>query len=150
MVEDIKSIVEEVLHKLNRYSDDAVALIVRTGLAETGFRKLIQYGGGPGLGFFQVELATAKDILENYVNYRPKYLEILLELGLNENDLEFSIKTNIALQVAFCRLHYMRDKNPIPSWTDLEGQAIYWKQVYNTPLGKGTVEHFVKACEKDF
>ena len=150
MVEDIKSIVEEVLYKLNRYSDDALAMVVRTGLAETGYRKLVQFGGGPGLGFFQVELATAKDILENYVKYRPKYLEILLELGLNENDLEFSIKTNIALQVAFCRLHYMRDKNPIPSWTDLEGQAIYWKQVYNTPLGKGTTKHFIEACEKDF
>ena len=150
MIEDIKSIAEEVLYKLNKYSDDALAMIIRTGNAETGYRKLIQYGGGPGLGFFQVELATAQDILDNYVQYRPAYLKVLMELGLDAENLEFCIKTNIALQIAFCRLHYMRDKNPIPSWTDLEAQASYWKDVYNTHLGKGTIKHFVEANQKDF
>lgn len=150
MIEDIKSIAEEVLYKLNKYSDDALAMIIRTGNAETGYRKLIQYGGGPGLGFFQVELATAQDILDNYVQYRPAYLKVLMELGLDSKNLAFSIKTNIALQIAFCRLHYMRDKNPIPSWSDLEGQASYWKEVYNTHLGKGTIKHFIEANEEDF
>tara|TARA_R110002020_G_scaffold49465_1_gene140711 strand:+ start:1182 stop:1634 length:453 start_codon:yes stop_codon:yes gene_type:complete len=150
MIEDIKTIAEEVLYKLNKYSDDALAMIIRTGNAETGYRKLIQYGGGPGLGFFQVELATAQDILDNYVQYRPAYLKVLMELGLDSKNLAFSIKTNIALQIAFCRLHYMRDKNPIPSWSDLEGQASYWKEVYNTHLGKGTIKHFIEANEEDF
>ncbi|KKL97553.1 hypothetical protein LCGC14_1833310, partial [marine sediment metagenome] len=27
----------------------------------------------------------------------------------------------------------------------LEGQAVYWKKHYNTPLGKGTARKFVKA-----
>ena len=150
MVEDIKVIAEEVLYRLGKFSDDALAMIVRTGNAESGYRRLSQFGGGPGIGFFQVELATARDVMDNYVRYRPSYLNVLIDLGLDEDNLEFCIKTNIALQVAFCRLHYMRDKNPIPSWADLEGQASYWKEVYNTHLGKGTIKHFIEANEKDF
>lgn len=57
--------------------------------------------------------------------------------------------SNISLQVAFCRLKYRRDKHSIPSFKDVENQAKYWKRVYNTELGKGTVEHFMKAS-KDY
>ena len=53
--------------------------------------------------------------------------------------------SNIALQVAFCRLKYRRDSKPIPSKHKIEAQAEYWKRVYNTRLGKGTTEHFLKA-----
>ena len=56
--------------------------------------------------------------------------------------------SNIALQVAFCRLKYRRDKYPLPKASDLEGQAKYWKRVYNSKLGKGTVKHFIEMNKK--
>ena len=52
---------------------------------------------------------------------------------------------SIPLQVAFCRLKYRRDKYALPSCGDLEAQGKYWKRVYNTHKGKGTVEHFMEA-----
>jgi len=51
---------------------------------------------------------------------------------------------NISLQVAFCRLVYRRNKNPIPKADNILEQAKYWKSVYNTELGKGTVKHFME------
>ena len=144
LVSDIKEIAEKVLYKLNAYSDDALTLVMRTGMAESGYRALRQMGDGPAIGFFQVELDTAQDTLDNYVAYRQKLKDKLVGMGLG-NDLEFSLLSNIALQVAFCRLKYRRDKNPIPSWDNLEAQAKYWKKVYNTELGAGTVEHFIKV-----
>lgn len=144
LIDDVKEIAEEVLYKLDAYSDDALTLVMRTGMAESGYRTLRQMGDGPAIGFFQVELDTAQDTLDNYVAYRQKLKDKLVGLGLG-NDLEFSLLSNIALQVAFCRLKYRRDKDPIPSWDNLEAQAKYWKKVYNTELGAGTVKHFMQV-----
>ena len=68
-------------------------------------------------------------------------------LGIEPEDLEFSLLSSIALQAAFCRLKNRRDSKPIPSWDNMKAQAKYWKRVYNTELGKGTVEHFID-CNK--
>ena len=62
-------------------------------------------------------------------------------------DRIMSVMSNMAVQAALCRLHYRRDKNPIPSWDNLEAQGEYWKKVYNTFEGRGTVKHFVEANE---
>jgi predicted amino acid dehydrogenase len=101
-------------------------------------------GGGPAIGFFQIEPATMYDVLDNYVAYRPQIKADLYALGYDDSDAEIRVMGNIALQVAFCRLCYRRDKNPIPKLEDMEAQAKYWKKVYNTELGKGTVKHFME------
>ena len=56
--------------------------------------------------------------------------------------------SNIALQAVFCRLKYKRDKYALPKSSDLEAQAKYWKRVYNTHLGKGTITHFMEANDE--
>lgn len=145
MIKHVKEIAEEVLYRMDKYSDDALALVLRTGMAESGYRTLKQMGGGPAIGFFQVEPNTARDVLDNYVQFRPQYQNILKSLGFDFDNIEFSLLSNIAVQVVFCRLQYLRYPKKIPSWDDVESQAKYWKKAYNTELGKGTIEHFVKA-----
>ena len=113
-------------------------------MAESGYRTLRQMGDGPAIGFFQVELDTAQDTLDNYVAYRQKLKDKLVGWGLG-NDLEFSLLSNIALQVAFCRLKYRRYRHALPSMENIEAQAKYWKRVYNSEEGRGTVEHYIKA-----
>ena len=147
MINEIKEIVEYALYKVDSYSDDALALVVRTGMAESGYRALKGYGeGNPAIGFWQIEPATMNDMITNYIHYRSHYKKNLISLGMNfENDTIMSVMSNLAVQAALCRLHYRRDKYPLPSWDDLEGQASYWKRVYNTVKGRGTVKHFIKA-----
>ena len=146
MVNEIKEIVEETLYTLDMYSDDALSLIMRTGWAESGYNALKgATSGNPALGFWQVEPFTAKDTLDNYVKFRPRIKESLLFLGLNEEKLEFSLLSNIAIQAAFCRFKYRRAKQSIPPWDNVEAQAKYWKRVYNSELGRGTIEHFLSA-----
>tara|TARA_R100001463_G_scaffold42549_1_gene89132 strand:+ start:556 stop:1005 length:450 start_codon:yes stop_codon:yes gene_type:complete len=140
----VKKITKETLGRMGLYSEDAVSLIIATGNAESGFRHLEQIKG-PALGFFQMEPATCRDIIENYVIYRPKYKNALMTLGFDEADLEFCLYTNIAVQAAMCRLHYRRVPKKLPAMGDIEAQARYWKTFYNTKLGKGTIEHFIKA-----
>lgn len=147
MYNTLKEIAEEVLYRLNAYSDDALVLVMRTGAAESGYRALRGKGDkNPAVGFWQVEPATAIDVWDNFVLYRPFYRQVLYSLGYDDSNPEFSILSNIALQVAFCRLQYLRDPEQIPDWTDINKQAQYWKRIYNTELGRGTVKHFIQEA----
>tara|TARA_B100001094_G_C17896102_1_gene654099 strand:+ start:194 stop:640 length:447 start_codon:yes stop_codon:yes gene_type:complete len=148
MKKDIKHIIKWTLNYIGMYSDDSAELIYRTGMAETGYRVLKQIGGGPALGFFQCEPNTMLDIMKNYVDYRQELKHKIVALGYNEEHSSDILMSNIALQVAFCRLKYRRDKYQIPNKSKLEEQGKYWKRVYNTKLGKGTVKHFISCNTK--
>ena len=145
MEKAIKRIIKETLKYMDLDSEDARSLIYRTGKAESGYKTLQQYGGGPALGFFQMEPNTALDIWNNYVMYRPKYRDKLYALGFDDGTLEFCLLSNVGLQAAFCRLHYRRVPSALPKSNNLEAQAKYWKKYYNSNLGKGTIKHFIGA-----
>jgi hypothetical protein len=145
MEKSIKKIIRKSLEHINLDSEDARDLIYKTGKAESGYKTLQQYGGGPALGFFQMEPNTAMDIWDNYVMFRPKYRDKLFSLGFDDGTLEFCLLSNIGLQAVFCRLHYRRVPSALPKKDHLESQAKYWKQHYNSHLGKGTVKHFMEA-----
>ena len=148
MINEVKEIVEYALYKLDCYSDDALTLVVRTGMAESGYRALKGYGeSNPAIGLWQVEPETMYDMMRNYLRYRPKYKDALKDLGMKfkGDDIKISVMSIMAVQAGLCRLHYRRDREPIPSWDDLEAQGRYWKRVYNTIEGRGTVRHFMKA-----
>ena len=152
MIKEIKEIVEYSLYKLDCYSDDALALVVRTGMAESGYRALRGYGeSNPAIGFWQIAPATMYDMMRNYLRYRKKYKDALKELGMKfkGDDIEMSVISNMAVKAGLCRLHYRRDKYPLPSLDSIETQGKYWKRVYNTHKGKGTVKHFMKANLED-
>ena len=77
MEKSIKKIIKLALQHLGLDSEDAREMLYVTGKAESGYKTLQQYGGGPALGFFQMEPNTAIDIWDNYVMYRPQYREKL-------------------------------------------------------------------------
>ena len=148
MKKQSKEIIVWALKEMDLYSHEAADLIYKTGMAETGYKHLKQMGGGPAIGFWQVEPATLIDIMDNYVKYRPELEKRLKSLGFNRKHMQVRVMSNIALQAAFCRLKYKRDKYRLPKSNDLESQAKYWKRVYNTYLGKGTIEHFMEANDE--
>jgi len=63
--------------------------------------------------------------------------DILWAMRMQDND---------HLGALFCRLHYLRVPEPIP--VEIEGQAKYWKDHYNTALGAGTVEYYMANWAK--
>ena len=146
MIKSIREIIEDVLLRLEDAgipkSDEAVDLIFETGMTETGYKHLEQMGNGPAVSFFQLEPNTIKDIWDNYVIYRKPLIEGLYKLGYIEEYPSFSVMTNIAVAIAFCRIHYRRQPGPIPKIE--EERAKYWKEYYNTRLGKGTVHHYLE------
>jgi len=155
MKKEIKEIINWTLHELNMHSDDAVELVFLTGLVESGYKYISQIGSGIARSFWQVESATAKDCIDNYLVYRDKTFDKCASamqrkkdtiLEMSQEELQELLWHDMSAGIVFCRLKYRRDPNPIPK--DIDGLAEYWKRVYNTELGAGTLEHFRSMAAK--
>mgnify|MGYP001162532464 FL=1 len=151
----IRALIADVLKKMGMWSEEAEELVFLTGLAESGYRYITQIGSDIARSFFQVEVATAKDCIDNYLVYRQDVLKQFGEavqrrpkeiLAWNEEELHYLLWHDIAVGIAFCRIKYRRVPKPLPK--TLEECASQWKKYYNTEGGKGDPEHFVDACLK--
>ena len=100
-------------------------------------------GDGPAVSFWQIEPATINDIWVNYILYRKPLVQKAYELGFIEDEMDFSVMTNIGVAIFFTRIYYRRKPGAIPKTT--EERAEYWKKHYNTEQGKGTVKHYIEA-----
>lgn len=142
--EFLTQVIEPVLCHLGAFSMAASQLVLGTALHEgMGLRHRRQIGGGPGRSYFQMEGATHDDIWENYLKYKKdlrEKVEALLPAGANKHH---ELENNDNYAAAMCRVHYRRQPSALPSFNDLEGQARYWKQYYNTPLGAGTTTKYI-------
>lgn len=145
-------IIEPALKAVGLYSPEAVDLVLYTGLQESGYKYLKQLGTGPALSFWQIEPATLDDTFENYLKYRQDLADLVGALlpeyngnsNLYDEWLNHQLITNLSFAVAICRIKYRRDKMPLPAVGDGPGMAHIWKVVYNTPLGAGTEEEFLR------
>ena len=145
----VKDLIERILKSMDLYSSEALDLVYKTGKVESGYKYLRQIKG-PARGLFQCEAWVAVDICKNYLEYRKDLMRKVAESTMvklsyfvdpKEEDWDFILETNVAAQIAMCRLHYRRIPKPLPS--SAEGQAEYWKKYYNSIAGRGTVEDFL-------
>ena len=72
-----------------------------------------------------------------------------MELRAPNLSMDENLATNLMYGAAVCRLCYYRKPDALPEAGDIEGQGQYWKQHYNTPLGKGTVTKYVYKVQKN-
>lgn len=128
------------------YSTKVVNMIIETACVESCCGKYIKQIKGPACGIFQMEPKTARDIYTNYIVYRPEYKHYYDKLYNNYLSLEQNLMYNLAFQIFMCRIFYLRIKDPIPDTKDK--RAEYWKQYYNTKLGKGSVSDYLAKVLK--
>jgi hypothetical protein len=116
-------------------SDSAVNLLLGTAAQESAFGTYLrQLGGGPALGAFQMEPRTflwLKDKFENRYSV------------VNER-LPSELEWDLRLAIIMARLRYRVIPEPLPSPTDINGLARYYKSHYNSIHGRATVEAFVR------
>jgi hypothetical protein len=90
----------------------------------------------------QMEPATEKDIWDHYLQYNTVYRSyVKTETGVICPDAH-ALESNLSYSIVMARTHYLRQPGAIP--VTIEGQAAYWKQYYNTPLGVGTEEEYMQ------
>lgn len=170
---DFHAVVVGALAKMDRatgekkYSGEAPEdLIMMTFMHESGGLKANrQVGGGPALGFGQMERATFNDTFLNYLRYRPIHLKAVLSL-LPAEDFNYDVINSrlqkgfvevspemlvecVAFAVGMTRIHYMRvsESLPNPAGKDreiyLKELASYAKKHYNR-TGKATPEKYLQ------
>lgn len=144
---ELRKLMTETLTGVGLYSENAMNLLMGTCAQESSLGKYRrQLGGGPALGIFQMEPATFRDICDNFLRYKEdlqgKIKQVAGVAFFDANDLV----NNDRLAACFARVHYLRVKESIPG--DVAGWARYWKRYYNTPLGKGTEEEFIRNFKR--
>ena len=134
-----RDLITKTLAEIGLNSPAAVNLLLGTAAQESAFgTHLVQLGGGPARGAFQMEPATF-DWLREKFSAKPYAFSIRKCEDL-VHDLRLAIIT--------CRLRYYVVPKPLPDADDIPALAAYWKQWYNSPRGAGTIEEFIKNYRK--
>ncbi|MAH49021.1 hypothetical protein CMI37_24550 [Candidatus Pacearchaeota archaeon] len=152
----MKDLIQSTLTEMgDRYaSKDACNLVWCTGLVESDYRYIRQIDG-PARGFFQIEPQTCSSAVENYFKYRKKLQVKAAEVTSTSESLwddtaeetwDAVLESNIRAGIVHCRIKYWRAPASMPD--SIQGYAEYWKRHYNTLLGKGEVEHFLRKVKK--
>jgi hypothetical protein len=136
---------------MGMWSESAENLLMGTAAQESHLGHYIkQVGKGPALGIYQCEPATHQDVY-NYLRNNEFRLfgnalpHKLRPIGLvDHNRLVYDLR----YATMICRLHYYRAPKALPEADDIEGMASYWKRFYNSSLGKGKPEEFVRNYEQ--
>lgn len=144
--EQFRAFIEEVLEEMGRLmqqpaikSPAAVNLLLGTSAQESKFgRCLVEYGGGPGLGAFQItHKRTFYHLCEKYGRQIPYIAGASFE----------RCKWDLKLSIIIARLWYWEDPDPLPAADDVEGMAVYWDQKFNRNPAAGRPEEFVRNFE---
>jgi hypothetical protein len=143
-----REVITQVLKYLDPeipFSEDAVELLLLTAAVESDFGTYLYQVKGPAQGVFQMEPATTKDIIENFLKYKKPLMKKCDDmLGPVTGGMVY----NLGAQVAMARVHYFRVKSRIPAKNDIAAMADYYKKHYNTYLGKSTVEGTISKYKK--
>jgi hypothetical protein len=138
----LEHVIRPVLKDLDLWSEPAERLLLGTACQESECgRWLVQLGDGPALGIYQMEPATERDIWDNFLEHNDDLAMKVYKWAQEYNPSEKTMIGNLYYATAMCRVHYLRAPGAIPD--SLPGQAGYWKQYYNSMLGKGTVQEYM-------
>lgn len=151
-------VIQPALDKLptvmqGRISED---LLMGTAAHESKLGTYLRQVKGPALGVFQIEPATHKDLYVNYLAFRPQLRRVLLSNAHREcsdpdlNSLKWGklhdeLATNLIYAAMVARVIYYRAPEALPSSNNPQELGEYWKEHYNTKLGRGTVDKFIAS-----
>jgi hypothetical protein len=139
-------IIKPTLSALGLYAKNRENLLFGTAAHESKMGMYLkQIGGGPALGLYQMEPVTHRDCWNTFLVYRPLLSEKINKIsGIEGIAPDALLVTNFMYATAMATVKYLRIIEKIPDADDLNGLAKYWKKYYNTVLGKGTPEQFIK------
>ena len=148
----LRGLIRETLEEVGLYSKSAEELLMLTAAVESNLGEYIEQTKGPALGVFQMEPLTHNDIMDRWLNAAPKSVRENVEKFLKKymgnvgnHEDELAMQYNLKYSILLARLKYYMIKAPLPPHNDVHQLAAYYKQYYNTPLGKSTIP---KAIEK--
>ena len=149
-------VVRPTLEAMGMWSPSAENLMMGIAAAESNLGEFLrQHDDGPAVGVFQIEPKTAADVIFRYLDERESLDDQFQDAFrlLDDDDLDWAeveleqisekLITDLRFSCAVARVRLWMVPEPLPAAHNIPGLARYWKQHYNTPEGKGTVEKFI-------
>lgn len=151
-------VIKPALERIGLYSPAAANLLLGTAIVESTVGRIthLVQRGGPALGIYQVEPSTHRDTWENFLRYRGELRAKVDQLASQRwrNQIanmafpaDDELVWNLGYATAIARIKYYRDPMPLPGAVDLPQLGLYWKRVYNTGRGAGSIEHWLDKVE---
>ena len=143
-----KSEVENALKKVDGFYSPAMTdLLFRTACHESLCgTHVIQIGGGPARGVYQMEPETHDDVWETYIEVFPALEKRIHAAGFRRS-VSRLLEIDYATIIGACKYRrFVNKKRPLP--VGLPEQAAFWKKFWNTNLGKGTIEKFINDVRR--
>lgn len=124
----------------------AEQLLMGTAAVESGLHKLRQYGGGPAIGFWQMEPFTFHDILKrlDIERYRELRNSVVFLATVQEPEPD-EMAWNLRFAAGMARMKYRDAKPDLPKPWDIAGFEDYHKRFYNSALGATRPGEFTRA-----
>jgi len=141
-------VIKPALEAIDLYSESAEQLLLGTACAESKLGTYLHQIQGPALGVFQMEPVTHDDLWNNYLIYRPELQRQVIRLTPYTGGLmppASLMLTDLRYAAIMARLLYRRSPMALQKKDDWAGAAEVWKKVYNTYLGSGTVNKFLRS-----
>lgn len=134
-------IVTPALKRIGLASPSAINLVTGIGLVESAYRTKRQYGGGPALGYWQMEPATHDDCWTNFLDYRPLLAGLVRGIIRPNQPQSILLLEDDFYAAALCRIRIFRSPTPLPSPDCALALCQYWKLHYNSSRGAGQVDN---------
>lgn len=127
-------------------SEAARILLLGTAIHESNAgADLVQEGGGPALGVWQMEPFTHDDCWQNFLNFQPGLAAVVQRFQVPDAGAG-QLVYNLAYACAMARVKYIRAAPPLPQPQDFESLADYYKRFYNSTEGAAVVNQALIAC----
>ena len=149
-------VVRPALQAMDMGGEDAVELLMGTAYQESRLTHLHQLGAGPAVGLWQMEPATAADLVHRYLETRRE-TDRSFQAGfqvVNSSQIDWGtvrieavaikLVSDLRFACAMARLRFRMVPEALPDRGDPWAMGAYWKQYYNTPAGAGTAEEFAE------
>jgi hypothetical protein len=140
----LRRIIATACKIIHMHSAAAEDLLLGTAATESHLGFYDKQINGPALGLYQMEPSTLSDIYNNYLYTRPTLLQTINQATATTGPDLDHLRFDPIYSTIMARIHYKRVKANLPAANDLIGQAKYWKTYYNTALGKGTPEKYIR------
>ena len=124
------------------WTPDAEEILLMIAAHESQLGKyIVQIGGGPARGVYQIEPETMQDNYDNFLNARPELKKQFATVsGYDGPDVD-QLTDNPIYGTLHARLKIYRSPGAIPH--DLPAMAEYAKAVFNSAGGSATAKEYL-------
>ena len=150
----IDLIIRPALNGINLGGEAAIQLLAGTCATESAMGSNLIQTSGIALGIFQIEPKTHYDIHNNYLRFHADLADKIYKIcGMPWHNIgtvpyDDELIYNLRYAVCMARLKYYRNSRNLPGLNDIVAQASYWKDIYNTPSGKGLEAGYLISYDK--